>query len=226
MKHSTPILAASLSLTLLFPLIASAHEHRTFTVGEKKYSIVVGSIGEPVYTGDKSGVEIIVTDLSVPAVIQEPMADGDEAAIVPVVGLEKDLKVEVIAGDQRKLFDLKAKYGAPGTYNAVFFPTAQTTYSYRVVGKIDTLPFDVTYTCNPAPSHDAPEDMTQVKIADGVMQIAKGGAFGCPKARSESEFPMMMQSNGSVDRTMVGLVAGILGMLIGIFALLRSGRRQ
>jgi hypothetical protein len=63
------------------PFGAEAHESRTIADGN--YHIVVGFINEPVFAGDKSGLEFWVTDIS--AVTP---ASGEEVEGAPVDGLE------------------------------------------------------------------------------------------------------------------------------------------
>jgi hypothetical protein len=76
-------------LTLLVGIGAvSAHEHRE--VGE--YSIEVGFLEEPVYTGDKSGLELFVAH-----------HESEE----PVEGLEETLSAEVTFGDETRELELE-----------------------------------------------------------------------------------------------------------------------
>ena len=53
-------LALSTVLMLAAPLTAEAHETRTIADGT--YQIVVGFMNEPVFAGDKSGLEFWVTE--------------------------------------------------------------------------------------------------------------------------------------------------------------------
>lgn len=64
--------------------------------------------------------------------------------------LESTLKVEVSAGEAKSLFDLKPSFDNPGVYKAVFFPTIATTYNFRLQGKINDIPVDIPFSCNPA----------------------------------------------------------------------------
>ncbi|NOS68175.1 MAG: hypothetical protein HOO67_07520 [Candidatus Peribacteraceae bacterium] len=223
MKH-TPLFAAIAAIVLflfLSPMVASAHEHRTFTIGSKQYSVVIGSLNEPVRVGDKSGVELTVSELSTEAHETTAHVDGDEhPAETPVTGLEETLKVEVSAGDQKMMFDLRAQYGKPGSYSAVFYPTMQTTYTYKVTGTINGVAVDIPFVCNPAGHPATPEDVTPVKITDAVTQTLKSGAFGCPQSRTDVEFPTVT-SGGGFDSGMLGTLLGLAGILLGATALLR-----
>ena len=53
------IITLSLILSLVLqPQFAFAHEKQLLSINGKPYLLVVGSIGEPVYINDKSGVEL------------------------------------------------------------------------------------------------------------------------------------------------------------------------
>jgi hypothetical protein len=73
--------------------VAFAHQRQLFTIGDKDYLFVVGSIGEPLYVDQKSGVELFAywPDPSDPVNSQ---ANGTK----PIEGLEKMLKVDISAG--------------------------------------------------------------------------------------------------------------------------------
>ena len=96
---------------------ALAHQRQLLQVGPADYLLVVGSLDEPVFTGDKSGVDLTVL-VPDPA---NPMDSRAEKA-KPVEGLEKTLKVEVKAGPHARVFELEPRFRAPGRYDAVFYP--------------------------------------------------------------------------------------------------------
>jgi hypothetical protein len=177
-----PILATIAALSgLAAPVLA--HQRQLLQVGSSDYLLVVGSLDEPVFTGDKSGVDLTVL-VPDPA---NPMDSRAERA-KPVEGLEKTLKVEVKAGPHARVFELEPRFRAPGRYDAVFYPTVATTYTYRLFGTISGAPFDVTFACNPG-GHVAGEDRSVVKVSADVTRKGLSGSFGCPRSRSEAEFP-------------------------------------
>src|SRR5215216_3714704 len=99
-------------LMLVSPPVAEAHEVRQLAGG--KYQIVVGFIGEPVFAGDKSGLEFFVSDLSAAATpVAGVGSDDEEDAGAPVEGLETTLKAEVIFGDQTMELPLSARFNTP-----------------------------------------------------------------------------------------------------------------
>jgi hypothetical protein len=221
--------AASLAA---MPLSAFAHETQNFTIGDKTYSFVVGSLNEPVAVDDKSGVELTVS--LVHAEEEEHMDESqphthEAEESHAVTGLEKTLKVEVSAGAKKKIMDLSPKWGEPGAYQAVFFPTVQTTYTYRFFGTVNGVAVDLTFACNPAGHPQTSEDTSQVKLSDTVTRVLKKGAFGCPMAKADLGFPepsatLHDLSSGAGTMGLIGAVLGALGVILGGIALVRSKR--
>ncbi len=206
------VLVAAFSLALN----ASAHEHDTFMIGDKIYNFVVGSLNEPVFVDDKTGVDLTITG---GALHMSP--DGDmDAGGTAIAGLEKTLKVEISAGNQKKIYNLSPSWGKPGSYYAAFYPTVETTYSYRVFGTVDNVPVDVSFSCNPAGHVVSPEDKSTVKLSDRVSRMDHAGAFGCPLSKTGAEFPEApmslndLASKASSARTMavVALVLAVIGL--------------
>src|SRR4030095_8079567 len=107
--------------------LAVAHERQLVQIGTNDYLLVVGFLSEPVFTGDRSGLDlrVVLPDRSNPL-------DARAPEVTPVENLDQTLKVEVRAGPHARTFDLKPTYGAPGRYEAVFYPTVATTYSFRL----------------------------------------------------------------------------------------------
>jgi hypothetical protein len=114
--------------SLLIATTASAHEVRE--VGE--YTVVVGFIDEPVYVGQKSGLEFFVNK-------------GD----APVEGLEESLTAKVTFQGQSRDLPLSARFGEAGAYESVFFPTAAGPYTFTITGTIEGVAFDESFTAGP-----------------------------------------------------------------------------
>jgi hypothetical protein len=104
---------------------AAAHEHRH--VGD--FDMAVGFIGEPVFTGQKSGLEFSVSR-------------GEE----PVTGLADTLQAEAMYGDQRRDLEISPRFGQDGWYQSVFFPTAAGAYTFRIFGTIEGQQVDESFT--------------------------------------------------------------------------------
>jgi len=202
------------ALSIVAPFGASAHEHQTFEIGTKTYDFTVGSQNEPVVVDDKTGVELSIWTAG--------------SGAIAVEGLEKTLKVELQADGEKKMMDLSAAWGEPGSYYATFYPTADTTYSYRVTGTIDSVPVDLLFTCSPAghEMHATEEDASRVTISDAVTRIKKSGRFGCPKPKEAFGFPSEGATLRSLEnKTNTALAFGIIGMTFGIVGMGAARRK-
>lgn len=105
-----------------------AHEVRE--VGELTF--VVGFLDEPVYSGQKSGLELRVTR-------------GEE----PVEGLEETLQAAVSFDDRVRELPLSPVFDEAGAYRSVFVPTAAGQYTFRIFGTVDGQEFDESFTSGP-----------------------------------------------------------------------------
>lgn len=186
------ILSSSLGLVFLFVLLtssfheASAHQKQLFSVGGKDYLLVVGNANEPVFIDDKSGVELFAY---IPMNKTDPL-NTEPNSSKPIQGLDQTLKVEVSAGGKKKVLDFDPQ-SDPGHYIATFFPTVQTTYTYRVFGNItDNTPISLTWTCSPGSvSEDTVVSNATQKLPDGIILKSVVGGFQCPEPRSDKSFP-------------------------------------
>ena len=181
--------------------VAFAHQRQLFTIGDKDYLFVVGSLGEPLYLDQKSGVDFSAfwPDPSDPV---NSRANGSK----PIEGLENMLKVEVVAGDKNKTFDFEPAFMNPGHYEASFFPTVETTYNYSLFGDINGTNFRATWTCSPAGGEGTPiSDNSTVEIAPNVTRKSMMGSFGCPHPLSDAGFPEPMMSNEEIVQKLAEL---------------------
>ena len=115
-------------LTVVGSGTALAHESREID----DITMVVGFLDEPVYSGQKSGLDLRVTR-------------GGE----PVEGLEETLRAEVTFDDQTRDLPLTPAFGEPGAYRSVFVPTAAGPYTFRIFGEIEGEAIDESFTSGP-----------------------------------------------------------------------------
>lgn len=219
------------SLTLLLPTLASAHEHQTFQIGDKQYSIGIGSLNEPVFVDDKTGVELEIQQLGGTAAHDTHEESDEHEEGTPVTGLEQTLKVEVQAGDKTKTLDFSPAWGEPGAYHAAFFPTVATTYTYRLKGTINGVNIDIPFVCNPAGHPATPDDTMHAEVG-AVTRLSKSGAFGCPRPKAEMGFPepsvTLHDVTASQNATAAwgGGILGLLGFVMGTMAFLKTRKSQ
>jgi hypothetical protein len=197
---------ATAAILVLFSIgilqnVAFAHQRQLFTIGDKDYLFVVGSIGEPLYVDQKSGVELFAywPDASDPVNSQ---ANGTK----PIEGLEKMLKVDVSAGAKNKTLDFEPAFRDPGHYEAPFYPTVETTYNYTVFGNINGTDFKATWTCSPGGGEVTPiSDNSTVEISPNVTRKSIIGGFGCPLPVSDAGFPEPLMSNQEIIKKLAEL---------------------
>jgi hypothetical protein len=127
---------------LVAPEVVEAHETRV--IGDGKYQIVVGFMNEPVFAGDKSGLEFWITEVSAAT-----PAAAEETEGTPVEGLAETLQAEVIFGDQTMELPLEASWNEPGGYGSVFFPMEPGDYTFRIYGTIGDTEIDESFTSGP-----------------------------------------------------------------------------
>jgi hypothetical protein len=184
------------SAGLLLALVAApalAHEQRTVA----GFDVEVGLIGEPVFVGDKSGLDLQVSK------------DGK-----PVEGLATTLTVDVEYGSSKRTLTLQpAGETLPG-YVAPFIPTAAGKYTFHLGGTIDGTPIDETFTSSPTGFEEVREaasgefPATLPTVAELAAQAKKG-------ADAAALVPVALGVGAA------GLVAGLLGIGVAL-----AGRRR
>jgi hypothetical protein len=172
-------------LTVLVAAPAVAHEERDVN----GYSMEVGLIDEPVFVGQKSGLEFFV--------------NKDDQ---PVEGLEKTLQAEVIYGSAKQALPLKATFDQKGAYNSVFIPTAAGKYTFHIFGTLpDGSSMDESFTSSPTGFNEVQEAVSgqfpvQFPTQAELVRQAKAGS----------------DASGQVT---IALALGAVGVLLGLAAL-------
>jgi hypothetical protein len=185
-------LAGAALVLLMLPGVVAAHEVRQ--VGD--YQFVVGMMDEPVFTGQKSGLEFQVTS-------------GEQ----PVEGLEETLEAEVTFSGETRALPLTARFGEPGWYQSVFFPTAAGPYTFHITGEVEGQAIDESFTAGP-------------------------DTFGEVQDQTSGQFPVAFPPAGDIVRdaeagaaasttATLALVVGGAGLVAGLIALgLAVARRR
>ena len=161
----------------------AAHESRE--VGD--YTFTVGFLEEPVYSGQKSGLDLRV-------------ARGEE----PIEGLEETLQAEVIFDGQSRDLEISPVFGQPGAYRSVFFPTAAGPYTFHVYGEVEAQAVDESFTSGPDTFSEV-QDVTggqfpvQFPSTGDIARDAEAGA----SAATTSTIALVLGGAGLI----VGLVA-------------------
>ncbi len=166
----------------------SAHESRE--VGE--YTFTVGFLDEPVYSGQKSGLDLRV-------------ARGEE----PVEGLEESLEAEVTFGGESRTLEISPVFNQPGAYESVFFPTAAGPYTFHVFGEIEGQAVDESFTSGPETFSEV-QDVAggqfpvQFPATGDIVRDAEAGA----NAASTATIALVLGG--------AGLVAGLVALGVAL----------
>jgi hypothetical protein len=172
---------------LLFSVTAGnafAHMRQLLTIGGKQYLLEVGSVNEPVYVGDKSGVDFFAWTPDP----KDPLNDTAKG-IKNITGLDTTVKAVVSAGPASKTFDFTPDPSNTAHYTATFIPSAQTTYTYTLTGKINNTPIHISYRCAPGAGDSTPGNNTKATISPGVSRDKVAGGFDCPLPRAPITVP-------------------------------------
>jgi hypothetical protein len=186
----TTLCASLLLFAFLVPLAVFAHETHIYEINGVEYEIVIGSLGEPVIVDDKTGFSLEIVR-------------GGQL----LVGAQDMLQLELLAGERSLTQELSPVHGAEGMYKTNFIATVPTTIQYRLFGELEGVPFDQTYTCNPAGHPQSEENTERIDISEGVIQTLSRGNFGCPQPKEEFGFPEPAASAVSLEREIVAASA-------------------
>jgi hypothetical protein len=211
-KSNVSALTTAIALAILVSFVsvtphAFAHQRQLYTIGGQDYLIVIGSLNEPIFVDDKSGVDLRVLR----ADPNNPMNSSAEGA-APVQGLEETLQVELGAGNVTRVLQLEPAFGEPGAYEAPFYPTVATTLTYRLFGTINNTPIDLTFTCTPTGEAGAAADNSTVQISEGVVRKGIEGGYGCPAPLTDAGFPEPLVSNNEIVTSLEQLRSEIQSM--------------
>lgn len=211
-KSKVSVLTAVLALAVIISPVsvtpqAFAHQRQLYTIGGQDYLVVIGSLNEPIFVDDKSGVDLRVLR----ADPNNPMNSSAEGAD-PVEGLEETVQVELAAGNVTRVLQLEPAFGEPGAYEAPFYPTVATTITYRLFGTINNTPVDLTFTCTPTGEAGAAADNSTVQISEGVVRKSVEGGYSCPAPLTDAGFPEPLISNNEIVTSLEQLRSEIQSM--------------
>jgi hypothetical protein len=174
---------------------AQAHEQRDVA----GYGFEVGFVGEPIYVGQRSGLEVHVTK-------------GGQ----PVAGLEATLNAEVILGDAQRDLPLAARKDEPGWYESVFIPTVAGRYTFHLTGSVDGDAIDESFTSSPT-GIDEVQETSAGQFPVAFPTVAELAAQARKGADAAALVPVALALGGG------GLIVGLLGLGIGLAGRRRSG---
>jgi hypothetical protein len=191
------LMALAVGLTLAVGVTTEVLAHVEIDVGDGRYVMEVGFRDEPAYLGLPNALTLGV---------QRYATGGTE----PVDDLAATLSAEVSRDGQ--VMTLPLVPVGEGEYEAVFVPTATGDYTFRISGTIGDATVDESVTSGP----------TTFNSVEPLSAIA----FPQPLPDPAQLKTAVADANGAAAtaRTLgvAGVVAGVLGLLVGALALARS----
>jgi hypothetical protein len=142
--------------------------HESREVGDLTF--VVGFLEEPVFSGQKSGLDLRVSR-------------GE----IPLEGLEESLQAEVTFDGQSRELEISPAFGEPGAYRSVFFPTAAGPYTFHIFGEVQGVAIDEEFTSGPDTFSEV-QDVTggqfpvQFPATGDIVRDAEAGAAAATTA--------------------------------------------
>jgi hypothetical protein len=181
---------------MLVSLVAAPVEaHESRQVG--KYTVEVGLIDEPVYVGQRSGLDLQVS-----------LADA------PVTGLERTLKAEVDYGSSSLALTLEPALEGGTGYTATFIPTAAGKYTFRLTGTIEGTTVNESFTSNPT-GFDEVQEAASGQFPVPLPTLTELAAEAKRGADAAALVPV------ALGLGVAGIVVGLLGLGVGL-----AGRRR
>jgi hypothetical protein len=191
---------------------ALAHETRRVD----PYEFTVGWGDEPIYTGFKNSVQMILADAG----------SGD-----PINELGGTVEAEVIFGDATTTLEMEPNFlpgafGEEGDYRAWIVPTRSGEYSYRFTGSINGTDIDETFTCGEE-TFDCPVDVGEIEFPERDPSRAElAGRLERELPRVNADASVAADDASSAQTlSYVGIGLGGLGLLVALAALLRGRGR-
>jgi hypothetical protein len=187
--------------------MASAHEHRSITIGSVRVEFVVGWVVEPPYVDEVNGIDFHATITATGA---------------PVYGLDQVLKVEVSTGDRRATFDLNPVLtdDVPpqffGGYTAHTIPTVAGAYAFRFFGNVNGTSVDESFQCGPT-TFECVEPQADIQFPE---KTPSGREVQLSLQDMQAQVAQVQGAlNFAYAVGTVGTVIAIVGLVVAVIAL-------
>ena len=210
------------------------------------YSVALGWVHEPTYVGQLNAVQAVVKDAAGKPVTD--VADGDLTVVVSAGG-QDSAALPLVA-----TYDDDTGLGTPGDYEAPLIPTIPGDYTFHLAGKIHDTAVDETATSSdstfdsavdetdiqfPAKVPSLTEVSTRLDRLDARLSAAASAAPAAPASAPPDPAIVAAAHRGGlrsgrgirgprlgVDRLVVAVAIGGLGVILGAAALFLVMRRR
>jgi hypothetical protein len=222
--------AAGLLISLVVASTASAHVVKPFGA----YSVAMGWLHEPTYVGIENAVQVVVKDKDGKSV--DDLGPGDLNVVISAAGQQ------TAALPLEPSYDDDTGLGTPGEYDATIIPTVVGDYTFHLTGSVHGTPIDESVTSSdetfdsvtigtdeqfPAKLPALSDLSTLIGRVDGRATNANTAATQAQQAAgaastdaTQAESTANRASDDANRALMVGAVVGGLGVLLGLAGLM------
>ncbi|MCV0393336.1 MAG: hypothetical protein K5790_08640 [Nitrosopumilus sp.] len=202
-----------LILILVPGFIGIAFAHTVDSVGE--YRVEIGWMNEPVVSGETNAIEFYVSPLEPGLELEEQVFKNG------ITGLKNTVKIQLIYKDESIILPLSPDHDVTGKYYAFVNPTIAGFYQANILGTINDTP--ISLSMHPPKVEERewiefpePSNLTLMQIIDGHTSLI-AEIHDLKESINNLENP-----NSQFNFGITGLVFGIIGIIIAIFALIKS----
>jgi hypothetical protein len=212
------VLAVGLA-ALLVPLAAlPAAAHGTKKKGDLVMTVGFGT--EPAFAGEVNSVQLILVHDGKPVV---DLGKGGEVDVEVTSEAADDAKVSMTMEPRFKV----GVYGEPGDYRADFIPTAPGRYTFHFTGTIQGEKVDTKFTAvkdgfdevkDPATAQFPIKQPTTNQLSERLDREVQRANDAVAAAQNKADDQVATARLLAI----IGLVAGLAGLGVGVFALTRK----
>ena len=207
---------------ILFSLIipgffGNAYAHTVDSVGD--FRLEIGWMSEPVVSGETNGIELFISPLEPGLLLEEQEFKNG------VSGLEKSLKMQLILAENKITLPFSADHDIPGKYYAFVNPTVAGFYQANILGNIGET--TVSLSMHPPKVDERSyiefpqsSDLTLNQLIDGHTAVV-----GEVNDLKES-VTVLEKTNQQSNLGYAGIGLGIMGIIIALFALIRTKKNS
>ena len=198
MRRLSPVIClAMISLALVLPRLALAHEQRTIA---GKYDVEVGWDREPTLVNEPNAASIQIYKA------------GTQT---PVEGVEKSLTVKIaFGGNTPKDFQLHSVEDKKGYYLADLIPTRMGSYIFTFVGDIEGTAVNERFESGPGRF----DDVVSLDSLQFPQAVPDNTAMAVQLKAAQDD------ASSARILAIAGIVVGVLGLVVGGVALFSRRR--
>lgn len=212
--HKSWVFLSSIAVLLFLTSTQPAFAHQIDSVGN--YRIQIGWMHEPAISSETNGIELFVNQLDSSLPADKQLFNENTG----IIGLSKDLKIELVYKTQKISLPLFEDHNIRGKYYTLVDPTVSGYYQVNIFGRIHDT--DVSKALH-LPKVD---DRSFIEFPERQNQNLYSGQQILELKIQQINSTLTNQLNSDLSEIKnsiyLGIGFGIAGILIGLFAIIRT----